>query len=120
MPVINKQLLDGLGIRVFAVAEHPAVPNQKGQRHENAVRPKLPLSAFCVRMPQSTILGPWVGIENFSDVVGAALILWLLRFLIEDQAQIARQHVVERIYWPVDRPLIVDMQIDPRLNMIEI
>src|SRR5437868_8914676 len=110
MLVIDKKLFDGLSIRVFAVTEYMAVANQKRQPHKDAVCPELPLAALCIRVPKATVFRTRVCVKNFPDLIGAAFVFWLFGLSIKDQAEIAGQHVVERIDRTVDRALIIDMQ----------
>ena len=118
--IINQQLFRNFVIAVRAVAEHLSVTSQKRKRHEDAVSPKLPLATLSFCVPEPAIFGARIGGENFSDVVSGEFVFFLFRFLIKNQQKIAGQHIIECIDRSIDCAFVVDVQIDPGLNVIKI
>src|SRR5215510_36331 len=71
-------------------------------------------------MPEATVFGARVSIENAAHILRGQFVFLLLRFFVKDQQQISRHHVIQRVDWPIDSALIVNVLIDPGLNVIEV
>src|SRR3989442_8800 len=117
--VINQHLLCRLVVCVPAVPKHLAIAREEWQRHKNAVGPELPLATLRVRMPERAVLRARVSVEDFANTFRRELVFLLLRFLVENQQKISRHHEIQGVDGAIDLALVVDMQIDPRLDMIQ-
>src|ERR1051326_1938603 len=118
--VIDQHLPGNFIVSVLAVPKHLAIAREKWQRHKDTISPKLPLPALRVRMPKPAVFGAGISIEDSADIFGRELVLFLFRFFIEYQQKISRHYVIEGVDRPINPALVVDVQIDPRLNMIQI
>lgn len=120
MLVVDQNLPGRFVVRVGAVTKHLSVANQERQRHEHTVGPKLPLTAGRIRMPEPAIFRPWISIKDRANILRGELVLFLLRLLVENQQQVAGQHVIERVDRTIDCALVIDVKVDPGFDVIQV
>src|SRR5260370_42587389 len=71
-------------------------------------------------MPEAAVFRARISIKNPTNIFSGELDVTLLGFLVENKQKISRKHVIQRVDRPIDYSLVIDVQIYPRLYMIEI
>ena len=71
-------------------------------------------------MPEAAVFRARISIEDFANTLRGQFIFFLPGLFVKNQKQISRQHIVERIDRTIDRAFVVDVQIDPGLQVLEI
>src|SRR6185295_12302935 len=117
---VNQHLLHNFLVAVLAFAEHLAVARQKRERHKDAVGPQLPRTARNVGVPEAAVFRTRISVEDFANVLSSKPVFLLLRLFIKNQQKISGHDVIERVNLAIDRALLVDVLINPRLDVIQV